>query len=78
MRRDATERCLQRITEAAIKIGDTRMREILPNVLPSEMRGMGNLLRHHYDRILPAIIYNTVKKDLPSLKAACQKALNPH
>ena len=51
MRVDAIERCLQRITEAAIKIGPTRMMEIIPALPASKVRGLGNVLRHHYDTL---------------------------
>lgn len=72
---DACERCLQRITEAAIKIGEDRMGEIAPQIPFHVLRGLGNVLRHEYDLIDDAIVYETVKQDLPPLKAACEAAL---
>jgi len=72
---DATERCLQRITEAVIRIGTERMRHIAPEVPMQAIRGLGNLLRHEYDKIDLGTIFNTVKNDLPILRAACLRAL---
>lgn len=48
---DAVERCLQRITEAAIKIGAERMAEISPRTPAEAVRGLGNRLRHEYDML---------------------------
>ena len=55
---DACERCLQRITEAVIKIGAERMGEIAPDIPFHVIRGMGNALRHAYDDIDGAIVYH--------------------
>jgi uncharacterized protein with HEPN domain len=38
---------------------------------------MGNWLRHQYDRIDLETIWNTIKDDLPALKVAVEKALQP-
>lgn len=73
----AIERVLQIITEAAIKIGETRMTEIAPNTPFAKIRGMGNILRHEYDGIDRETVYRTVKDDLPLLRDACAKALDP-
>lgn len=48
---DAVERCLARITEAAIRVGDEGMAEVAPDVPPHVYRGFGNALRHDYDQI---------------------------
>lgn len=75
MRIDAVERCLQRITEAAIRIGAERMREIAPDILFAEVRGLGNMLRHEYDKLDLGTVWSTVRSDLPGLRAACVQAL---
>ncbi len=72
---DACERCLQRITEAVIKIGEDRMAEIAPNIPARAIRGMGNMLRHEYDAIDLRYIFTTIERDLPPLRAACEAAL---
>ena len=72
---DATERCLQRITEAVIRIGPARMADIAPEIPASAIRGMGNILRHDYDRIDLRSIFDTTSDDLPTLRAACVRAV---
>jgi uncharacterized protein with HEPN domain len=72
---DAVERCLQRITEASIRIGAERMAEIAPGVPFGEVRGLGNILRHEYEKIDLATVWDTVRHDLPVLRAACSAAL---
>lgn len=71
----AVERCLQCITEAALRIGEERMGEIAPFVSLSELRGLGNRLRHSYDSIDPGVIHGTVKNDIPALRDAAARAL---
>lgn len=73
---DATERCLQRITEATIKIGHDRMEEIAPTLPIQAIRGFGNILRHEYDDIDLNLLFATIKKRLPELRAVCQQALD--
>lgn len=68
---DAVERCLQRITEAVIKIGPARMAEISPRTPVDAVRGLGNLLRHDYDGVDLGTIWRTVVGSLPDLKADC-------
>jgi uncharacterized protein with HEPN domain len=48
--RDAVERCLERICEAAHRLGG-RAAQLMPNQPWSDIRGMGNRLRHAYDRL---------------------------
>ena len=72
---DAVERCLQRITEAVIKIGADRMAAISPTTSADAVRGMGNALRHDYDSIDLKIIWTTVKETLPELRGDCLQHL---
>ena len=73
---DAAERCLQRITEAIIRIGGDRMSDIAPEIPAAAIRGFGNMLRHEYDTIDLRSVFNTIKDDLPILYAVCQRALD--
>lgn len=75
MRVDAIERCLQRITEAVIKIGPQRMAEIMPELPAGKVRGMGNILRHHYDTLDANTVWGTITEALPPLREACVAAL---
>lgn len=42
MVRDAVERCIERITEASIRIGRERMERIVPELALHQVRGLGN------------------------------------
>lgn len=71
----AVERKLQVISEAAIRLGDQA--EILCPGLPwRNIRGIGNWLRHQYDRIDVDAIWQTVIENLPPLETAVAKALS--
>lgn len=53
--RDAVERCLEQVCEAAHRLGD-HAKEWIPNQPWADIRGMGNWLRHAYDRISVGVI----------------------
>lgn len=72
---DAVERCLARITEAAIRAGDEVMATVAPDVPPHVYRGFGNALRHDYDQLDIGTVWLTATKDVPVLRDACLKAL---
>jgi uncharacterized protein with HEPN domain len=74
LRRDAVERCLERICEAAVRLGENAA-ELAPSQPWGDIRGLGNRLRHAYDRIDLDILWNTVRDRLPSLKADAEQAL---
>lgn len=72
---DAVERCLQRITEAAIKLHPEAV-ELLPDQDWKAMRDLGNKLRHYYDVILDEDIWKIVHNRLPSLLNDCRRAIS--
>lgn len=72
--KSAVERQLQIITEAAYRLGD-EADTICPGPDWKGYMGMGNLLRHAYHRIDDAIVWNTVKIELPALRKAITSAL---
>lgn len=74
MRRDAVERCLERISEAASRLGQ-RAPELVPDQPWEQVRALGNRLRHEYDRIHIDRLWEIVERDLPSLRSACVEAL---
>ena len=41
----------------------------------SQIKGMRNIVAHHYGSISLDIVWNTIKNDIPQLKAFCQKQL---
>ena len=75
MARDAVERCIERITEASVRVGPERLARLAPDLPLHQVRGLGNILRHEYDRINPKLIWDTAKVDLPALRAGCEAAL---
>lgn len=77
--RDAVERCLERICEAAAKLGAQAL-TMMPDQPWAEIRSLGNRLRHEYDLIRPDRLWDIIRIDVPSLKSACAKALQelPH
>ena len=72
--RDAVERCLARISEAASKL-ETAAEALIPGQPWSEIRAIGNIIRREYDTIDAEIIWNVVKRDLESLRSSVEIAL---
>jgi uncharacterized protein with HEPN domain len=72
--RDAVERCLERICEATRRLGD-RARVLMPDQPCADIRGLGNRLRHAYDRVSAGVIWDTATHDLPGLQASAARAL---
>ena len=70
----AVERKFQIISEAAIRLGNVA--EVrCPGIPWRDIRGIGNHLRHAYERIDLASIWSAVTDDLPAMKAALQRAI---
>lgn len=72
--RDAVERCLGRVCEAAHRLGD-RAAELAPEQPWRDIRGMGNRLRHGYDKFSLDLLWATIRERLPSLEADARLAL---
>jgi uncharacterized protein with HEPN domain len=72
---DAVERCLQRLTEAVVRIGPERMAEISPRTPVDAVRGLGNRLRHEYDMLDLPTIWRTARESLPELREDCLRRL---
>lgn len=73
---DAVERCLSRISEAAKRLGkEIDIDHIAPGPPWKQIGGIGNELRHAYDIVNVAIVWDVVVKDLGPLEKACKKAL---
>ena len=70
------ERKLQIISEAAIRLGSVA-ETICPGLPWRDIRGIGNWLRHQYERIELPVVWKTVQADWPPRKAAALRALNP-
>jgi uncharacterized protein with HEPN domain len=71
---DAVERCMSRISEACSKLG-SYLDERYPGTPWREMRGYGNVLRHRYEEVVHALIWATIRDDLPKLRASAEAEL---
>jgi uncharacterized protein with HEPN domain len=74
MCQDAVERCISRISEAASKLKGP-IESIIPDQPWGQIRAVGNILRHEYDRVDPIFIWRIVNEDLQPLKVAIQSTL---
>jgi len=72
---DAVERCLQRITEAVIQLGEEQTAEARLDVPWNELRSLGNRLRHEYRRVDRRVIFDIATNDVPPLRTAAAQAL---
>jgi len=64
---DAVERCLQRISEAAYKLG-SYLDDIYPDAPWKNARGVGNILQHKYDQVTEDLIWASIEEDIPRLR----------
>ena len=71
---DAVERCLERICEAARKLGDT-LDIKYPEAEFPKLRQLGSVLRHDYDDIDTDMLWRSVTQRLDSLERACRSEL---
>jgi len=72
--RDAVERCLERIAEAARRIGNV-LDERYPAVDFPKLRGFGSVLRHDYGAIDADVIWIAATERLDVLERACREEL---
>ena len=71
----AVERNIEIISEASRKIpGDMKAKH--PEIAWQALAGIGNILRHDYDEIVPSIIWKAITHDLKPLKLAVRKLLD--
>jgi uncharacterized protein with HEPN domain len=68
---DAVERCLARISEASDRVGENDLNRIAPAAPVPVLRDVASL----FPQIDAAIIWATIKDDLPALREACERAL---
>ncbi len=74
MCQDAVQHCLLRLSEAARLLGDGAIK-YAPDIPWRDIRGIGNRLRHEYQKVETALIWRVVEKDLSPLKQAVSEAL---
>ena len=69
-RRSSCERCLERICEAARKLGDSLDAKYPAAEFP-KLRQLGSVLRHDYDYIDTDMLWRSVTERLDPLEHAC-------
>jgi uncharacterized protein with HEPN domain len=67
--RQLVERNLEIISEASRRIPDA-LKAKHPGVRWKDIAGIGNVLRHHYHRVEPGLLWQTRSRSLPPLKQA--------
>jgi uncharacterized protein with HEPN domain len=67
--RDGVERNLERLSEASRHLPDD-WKARRPEIPWREIAGIGNILRHAYDRIDDRVVWNVVSLHLDALEAA--------
>jgi uncharacterized protein with HEPN domain len=72
----AVERKILLVSEAAVRLGEDAER-LCPGLPWHNIRGIGNWLRHQYDRVDVETVWNTVVDDLPPLRVGVLRALTP-
>lgn len=73
--RDAVERCLERIAEAARKIGPA-LDPTYPELKLPNLRRFGSVLRHDCHIVDPGIVWRTIQERLDALDRMCERELS--
>ena len=71
---DATSYSFLRLAEAAIKLGDLA-EQLAPEIPWNNIRGLGNHLRHAYDGIDAAGLWDAAELEFAALEVACREAI---
>ena len=69
-----TRDAVERLSEAATKLG-SQADELAPGLPWPAVRAFGNVLRHAYDQVDPARIWEIATGDLPAMVVAVEAAL---
>lgn len=72
--RDAVERNLERISEASRHLPEA-IKDAHPQIPWRQVAQVGNILRHAYRRVDPALVWEIVELDLPALRSALEATL---
>jgi len=74
-RRWVVERGVEIVSEASRRLSD-EIKARHPDIPWAKVAGIGNVLRHEYERIAPAILWNLARNDLAPLGKACRDELH--
>ena len=73
-RRRIVEPCLEIISEASRRLPDD-LKERHPHIPWRKVAGIGNILRHDYEEIIPDALWRLASEDLPVLAVVCRAEL---
>lgn len=73
-RRRIVERCLEIISEASRRLPE-ELKQLHPEIPWQKVAGIGNILRHDYEDVIPDALWKLSRDDLPVLAAACRTEL---
>ncbi len=68
------ERGIEIVSEASRHLGDD-LKARYPEIPWQKVAGIGNVLRHDYQRVAHDVLWNLVANDLPTLARVCRKEL---
>jgi uncharacterized protein with HEPN domain len=74
-RRWLVERGIEIISEASRRLpGDLKDRN--PGIPWRKVAGIGNIIRHDYERVAPDVLWKLIQDDLPTLEKVCRAELS--
>ena len=73
--RKAVERCIEIISEASRHIPDAEKARF-PGVPWAGVAGVGNILRHEYQRVADDVIWRTATRSLPELRRVASEMID--
>jgi uncharacterized protein with HEPN domain len=69
------ERGIEIISEASRRLpGDLKDRN--PGIPWRKVAGIGNIIRHDYERVAPDVLWKLIQDDLPTLEKVCRVELS--
>ena len=74
LERDAVERCIEIISEASRRLPDD-LKAQYPSIPWSRIAAIGNVFRHEYDEVSPALVWEVVSLHLSPLKQAVEEMI---
>ncbi|HWK46372.1 MAG TPA: HepT-like ribonuclease domain-containing protein [Stellaceae bacterium] len=73
-RRRIVERNVEIISEASRRLPDD-LKDRHPEIPWKKVAGIGNVLRHDYENVVPDALWKLARDDLPALEKACEAEL---
>ena len=68
------ERGVEIVSEASRRLPDD-LKDRNPGIPWPKVAGIGNVIRHEYERVAPDVLWKLVRDDLPTLEKVCRAEL---